>query len=61
LNATSLRVEIYPERQKAEFRGAYRLVNDSAVAIESAARRDRKMILRLAGFPALFAHNRASR
>lgn len=35
LTATTLRVEIFPERRKAEVRGAYRLVNDSAVAIES--------------------------
>jgi ABC-2 type transport system permease protein len=35
LTATALRVEIYPERRKAEVRGTYRLVNDSAVAIES--------------------------
>jgi ABC-type transport system involved in multi-copper enzyme maturation permease subunit len=35
LAATTLRVEIYPERRKAEVRGAYRLVNDGAVAIES--------------------------
>ena len=35
LTATTLRVEIYPERREAEVRGTYRLVNDSAVAIES--------------------------
>jgi ABC-2 type transport system permease protein len=35
LTATTLRVEIYPERRKAEVRGTYSLVNDSAVAIES--------------------------
>ena len=33
--ATTLRVEIYPERREAEIRGTYRLVNDSAVAIDS--------------------------
>ena len=35
LTATTLRVEIYPERRKAEVRGTHSLVNDSAVAIES--------------------------
>jgi ABC-2 type transport system permease protein len=35
LAATILRVEIYPERREAKIRGTYRLVNDSAVAIES--------------------------
>jgi ABC-2 type transport system permease protein len=35
LTATTLRVEIYPERRQAEVRGTYRLVNDSGVAIES--------------------------
>jgi ABC-2 type transport system permease protein len=35
LTATTLRVEIYPERQQAEVRGTYRLVNDSGVVIES--------------------------
>jgi len=35
LMATTLRVEIYPERRQAEVRGTYRLVNDSGVAIES--------------------------
>ena len=35
LTATTLRVEIYPERRKAEVHGTYLLVNDSAVAIES--------------------------
>ncbi len=33
--ATTLRVEFYPERRKAEVRGTYRLVNDSAVPIGS--------------------------
>jgi hypothetical protein len=35
LTATTLRVEIHPERRTAEVRGTYRLVNDGAVAIES--------------------------
>jgi hypothetical protein len=35
LTATALRVEIYPERREAEIRGTYRLVNDTAAAIES--------------------------
>lgn len=35
LTATALRVEIYPERREAEIRGTYRLVNDTAPAIES--------------------------
>ena len=35
LTATTLRVEIYPERRQAEVRGTYRLVNESAVAIET--------------------------
>ena len=35
LTATALRVEIYPEQRKAEVRGTYSLVNDSAMAIES--------------------------
>jgi len=35
LTATTLRVEIYPDRRAAEVHGVYRLVNDSAVAIES--------------------------
>jgi ABC-2 type transport system permease protein len=35
LTATTLRVEIYPERRKAEVRGTYRLVNDTTAAIES--------------------------
>jgi hypothetical protein len=35
LTATTLRVEIYPERREAEIRGTYRLVNDGGVAIES--------------------------
>jgi len=35
LTATALRIEIYPERREAEIRGTYRLVNDTAAAIES--------------------------
>ncbi|MGH9754200.1 MAG: ABC transporter permease [Blastocatellia bacterium] len=35
LAATTLRVEIYPERRAVDIRGAYRLVNRSAVAIDS--------------------------
>ncbi len=35
LAATTLRVEIYPERREAEIRGTDHLVNDSGVAIES--------------------------
>jgi ABC-type transport system involved in multi-copper enzyme maturation permease subunit len=35
LTATTLRVEIYPERREAEIRGTYRLVNDTAATIES--------------------------
>ena len=35
LTATTLRVEIYPERQQAKVNGTYRLVNDSGVAIEA--------------------------
>jgi len=35
LAATSLRVEIYPERREAEVRGTYRLVNDTRSAIAS--------------------------
>ncbi|KUG08513.1 ABC transporter permease [Solirubrum puertoriconensis] len=34
-SAANLRVEIYPERQAADIRGSYRLVNRSAVAIDS--------------------------
>jgi hypothetical protein len=33
--ATTLRVELYPERREAEVKGAYRLVNDGATAIDS--------------------------
>ena len=35
LTGTNLRVEIHPERRKVEIRGTYRLVNRSAVAIDS--------------------------
>ncbi|MFO1500619.1 MAG: hypothetical protein U1G07_19925, partial [Verrucomicrobiota bacterium] len=35
LTATSLRVEIYPERREAQIHGTYRLVNDGAAAIDS--------------------------
>jgi len=35
MTATALRVEIYPERWEAEIHGSYRLVNDTAEAIES--------------------------
>ena len=35
LTRTNLHVEIYPERRQAEIRGTYRLVNSSAVAIDS--------------------------
>lgn len=35
LAATNLHVEIYPERREVEIRGSYRLVNRSAVAIDS--------------------------
>ena len=35
LTGTNLHVEIYPERREAEIRGTYRLVNSSAVAIDS--------------------------
>ena len=35
LTATTLRVEIYPERREADIHGTYRLVNDKATAIES--------------------------
>ncbi|MFL5580718.1 MAG: hypothetical protein ACJ8AO_10100 [Gemmatimonadaceae bacterium] len=35
LTATSLRVEIFPERRAAEIRGTHRLVNASAVPIDS--------------------------
>ena len=35
LTGTSLHVEIYPERRKAEIRGNYRLVNNSTVPIDS--------------------------
>jgi ABC-2 type transport system permease protein len=35
LTATTLRVEIYPERREAEIHGSYHLVNDKATAIES--------------------------
>jgi ABC-2 type transport system permease protein len=35
LTGTNLRVEIHPDRQAVEITGAYRLVNESAVAIES--------------------------
>jgi ABC-2 type transport system permease protein len=35
LTGTNLHVEIYPERREVEIRGTYRLVNGSAVAIDS--------------------------
>jgi len=35
LIATTLHIEIYPERREAEIRGRYRLVNDTAAIIES--------------------------
>lgn len=35
LTRTSLRIEVYPERQAAEIRGSHRLVNGSAVRIDS--------------------------
>jgi ABC-2 type transport system permease protein len=35
LTGTNLRVEIYPRQRKADIRGTYRLVNSSAVAIDS--------------------------
>ena len=35
LTGTSLRVEIYPERRAAQIRGSYRLVNASALPIDS--------------------------
>ena len=35
LTATTLRVEIYPERREAEIRGTYVLANTSSVAIDS--------------------------
>jgi ABC-2 type transport system permease protein len=35
VTATTLRVEIYPERRAVDIRGTYRLVNRSAAAIES--------------------------
>ncbi|MGH9936130.1 MAG: ABC transporter permease, partial [Blastocatellia bacterium] len=35
MTATTLHVEIYPERREAEIRGIYRLANNSAVAITS--------------------------
>ena len=55
LTATSLHVEIYPERRAVEIRGTYRLVNRSAVAIDSihvatcSGRRDRRREVRPAG------------